>query len=150
MTTDLLKEGRVEEFGQLMYVSHNGDRVVSYESGEMSPYENDVSDAHLDRLIRASRSADATERAGVRLAYQPGSYRCSCEELDLLVDIAETVPGVMGAGLTGAGLGGSILVLVREDAVDRLVETVKAQYYDPKGLPSATEVCSPVAGAGLL
>ena len=150
MTAELLREGRVVEFGQLMYVSHNGDRVVSYESGERRPYENDVSDAHLDRLIRAAESQDATERAAARLCYQPGSYRCSCEELDLLVDIAKTVPGVMGAGLTGAGLGGSILVLVREDAVDRLVETVKARYYDPRGLPPATEVCSPVAGAGSL
>jgi len=150
MTADLLREGRIEEFGQLMYISHNGDRVVSYENGEMSSYENDVSDAHLDRLISASRSRDAREQARAQLCYQPGSYRCSCEELDLLVDIAETLPGVMGAGLTGAGLGGSILVLVREDAVDRLIETVKERYYDPKGLPSATEVCSPVAGAGLL
>ncbi len=148
MTAELLKEGKIEEFGELMYVSHNGDRIVSFESGQMQPYASDVSDAHLDKLILASGSSDAAERA--RLCEQPGSYRCSCEELDQLVDIAATLPGVMGAGLTGAGLGGSILVLVREDAVDRLIETVKALYYDPRGLPLATEICSPVAGAGLI
>ncbi|MCK5120121.1 MAG: galactokinase, partial [Candidatus Latescibacteria bacterium] len=138
MTSELLMEGKIAEFGELMYVSHNGDRIVSFESGEMQPYESDVSDAHLNRLIRAAKSTDATESAEARLCDQPGSYRCSCEELDLLVDIAATVHGVMGAGLTGAGLGGSILVLVREDAVDRLIEAVKARYYDPRELPLAT------------
>jgi N-acetylgalactosamine kinase len=150
ISAELLEEGKIAEFGQLMYVSHNGDRIVSFERGERKPYQSDVSDAHLDRLIRASGSPDAAERAEARLCDQPGSYRCSCEELDQLVDIVHSVPGVMGAGLTGAGLGGSILVLVREDAVDRLIETVKTQYYDPRGLPLATEICSPVAGSGLI
>ncbi|MFH1008910.1 MAG: hypothetical protein V1800_15655 [Candidatus Latescibacterota bacterium] len=35
-------------------------------------------------------------------------------------------------------------------AVDRLIETVKREYYYPRGLPLATEICSPVAGAGLI
>ncbi|MFH1008908.1 MAG: galactokinase family protein [Candidatus Latescibacterota bacterium] len=150
MTAELLSEGKIAEFGELMYISHNGDRVASLQNGEQKSHENDMSDEYLDQLILDSGSSDAAVRARARLCEQPGSYRCSCEELDQLVDIAATVPGVMGAGLTGAGLGGSILVLVREDAVDRLIETVKREYYDPKGLPLATEICSPVAGAGLI
>ncbi|MCD6335565.1 MAG: galactokinase, partial [Candidatus Latescibacteria bacterium] len=88
MTAALLREGKIAEFGQLMYVSHNGDRIVSFESGEMQPYQSDVSDAHLNRLILTSGSSDAAVRARARLCDQPGSYRCSCEELDQLVDIA--------------------------------------------------------------
>ena len=49
---------------------------------------------------------------------QSGGYRCSTEELDELVDIARKAPGVAGACLTGAGLGGCILVLVRKENVE--------------------------------
>ena len=54
----------------------------------------------------------------------------------------------VGANLTGAGLGGCVLVLVREEDVDRLIETVHSRYYHQRNLQPAMMVCSAVGGAG--
>lgn len=100
----------------------------------------------LDNLI--SMSVQGTPSS--RLYRQPGAYACSCEELDYLVDTARRVPGVLGAGLTGAGLGGCVLVLVEENKADLLIETLKQNYYDKRGLPLGCEICHSVDGASFL
>jgi galactokinase len=40
-------------------------------------------------------------------------FENSCEELDFLVSAARTIPGCLGARLTGGGFGGAVLALVR-------------------------------------
>ena len=142
---DLLIRGEMEEFGKFKYISHDGDRIVTHRlNGEMLPWRESMSDLDLDRLI-----ADLDRRMqGAQIPYQSGGYRCSCEELDLLVDLAKQVDGVVGAGLSGGGLGGCVLVVVKEEAVTDLIDTVQQGYYQPKGLPLGTVVCSSVEGAG--
>ncbi|MBM3263950.1 MAG: hypothetical protein FJY97_11065 [candidate division Zixibacteria bacterium] len=146
---DYLSSGNMETVGRLMYLSHDGDRVVSFDGdGVCRPWDNRTSDAYLQRLVADAESSDPIRRSGAELWRQPGGYRCSCEELDHLVDIARTVSGVVGANLTGAGLGGCVLVLVREDAVQTLVEAVETRYYVPRDLPPSVMVCASVQGAG--
>ncbi|HYZ14906.1 MAG TPA: galactokinase [Candidatus Acidoferrum sp.] len=53
-------------------------------------------------------------------------YEVSAPELDLLVDAARAVPGVYGARMTGAGFGGSVVVLARREAVPPLVRALEA------------------------
>ena len=55
-------------------------------------------------------------------------YEVSGPELDRLVEIANGVSGVIGARMTGAGFGGCIVCLVRDRAVDALVEAVARDY----------------------
>lgn len=55
-------------------------------------------------------------------------YEVSCEELDIAVDIAAGVPGVFGARMIGAGFGGSVLALVREEAMGALKATLAIEY----------------------
>ena len=44
-------------------------------------------------------------------------FENSCPELDVLVDGAKGIPGVLGARLSGGGFGGSVVVMVKiEDA----------------------------------
>ena len=146
---DMLIRGEMEAFGKLKYISHNGDRVVTHRrDGAIIPSEAHLSDFHLDSLIADLESGDDARIQSAQIPYQPGRYQCSCEELDQLVDLAKQVDGVVGAGLSGGGLGGCILVIVQEQAVDDLLKTVKRGYYDPKGLPLGTVVCSSVEGAG--
>lgn len=146
---DFLTRGDMDTVGQLMYLSHDGDRVVTFDRhGRTRPWDNRVTDAHLRSLMEDVQSDDPVRWQRARLWQQPGGYGCSCAELDHLVDIARTVPGVVGAGLTGAGLGGCVLVVVRDEDVDSLIEAVIDQYYEPAGLPPSTLVCSSVEGAG--
>jgi galactokinase len=58
-------------------------------------------------------------------------YNCevSCEELDSLVDIASSVKGVCGARLTGAGFGGSIIVLARKEALAEVRSAIRERYH---------------------
>ncbi len=146
---EYLRAGDIEGFGQLMYIGHDGDRVVQFGTNEEPcVWERRATDAELDRLIADAESDDAIRREQARLWRQPGGYRCSCEELDHLVDIVRSVPGVVGASLTGAGLGGPVLVLVREEAVEAVVEAVRTDYYEACDLPFSAEGCSSVEGAG--
>ncbi|MEO5965625.1 MAG: galactokinase [Candidatus Limnocylindrales bacterium] len=55
-------------------------------------------------------------------------FEISSPELDALVEIAATTPGVHGARLTGAGFGGCTINLVRRGAVGALREAVMRDY----------------------
>ena len=55
-------------------------------------------------------------------------YEVSCSELDLLVDIARPLPGVLGARMMGGGFGGCTINLVREEHLAQFERTISAQY----------------------
>jgi galactokinase len=55
-------------------------------------------------------------------------YQVSCPELDLLVDIAQPLPGVFGARMMGGGFGGCTINLVAEEHLTQFERTVTAQY----------------------
>jgi galactokinase len=68
-------------------------------------------------------------------------YEVSSPELDLLVDTARTIDGVYGARMTGGGFGGSIVALVRRDAVASLTKALETAYAARYGhTPPVTEV----------
>ncbi|MGD8238975.1 MAG: galactokinase family protein [Armatimonadota bacterium] len=141
---EMLKRGDLEAFGELMYTSHDGDRVVSFDAdGNQTPFDNErtrVTDKYLDGLIAE----------GAQLMYQHGGYRCSCEELDQLVDLCRRVDGVLGAGLTGAGFGGCVLALVDSEGTDGLLKALDERYYQPRGLAFSAETYRSVEGAGVV
>jgi galactokinase len=55
-------------------------------------------------------------------------YEVSCPELDLLVDTARCIDGVLGSRLTGAGFGGSTISLIHRSVIDAFQETVSEAY----------------------
>jgi len=75
-------------------------------------------------------------------------YEISCPELDLLVDAAREVDGVAGARLTGAGWGGCILALVRDEAVGIFEAHVRARFQDQTGRSTTIFACRTAPGAG--
>jgi galactokinase len=66
-------------------------------------------------------------------------YEVSCPELDALVDILQRTPGTIGARLTGAGFGGCVIALVRDDSLETAVAAVKREY------PYRFPACRPVS-----
>jgi N-acetylgalactosamine kinase len=118
MCVDLLESGRVEEFGSLMKISHDGDRVSRPAGdGGYQRVESDCGDEYFQRLINDLGSENPQRVFRGQLFMQPGAYACSTPEIDQMVDIACRTPGVAGAQIAGAGLGGCIMALVRRQSV---------------------------------
>ena len=74
-------------------------------------------------------------------------YEVSGKELDLLVEIALNVPGVLGARMTGAGFGGCTVNIVERDAVPALTDAINGRYPRTTGLTPEIYICSAVNGA---
>jgi N-acetylgalactosamine kinase len=147
----LLAAEDVEAVGQLMRISHEGDRVVSFDAeGTARLPDAHHDDVRFEELARLAESEDPEAQAQAQLERQAGGYACSCWEIDQMVDIAQQLEGVVGAQLSGAGMGGCMMVLAREDAVDKIREALVEGYYGPRKLEPEVEVCQPVAGARVL
>ena len=73
-------------------------------------------------------------------------YEVSGPELDRLVEIASGVSGVIGARMTGAGFGGCIVCLVRDRAVEELVEAVARDYTAQSEFDAEVYACTAVNG----
>jgi N-acetylgalactosamine kinase len=146
-----LEKGDLNGFGRMMYVSHDGDRVVQFDGdGAKSPFVFEAGDTYLDAIAADLRSEVPDRVAGAQLEWIPGGYACSVPETDFIVDLARTVPGVYGAQLSGAGLGGCVMVLVREEAEAELLGVLRIGYYEKRGLEPSLTVCSPVKGSMIL
>lgn len=68
-------------------------------------------------------------------------YEVSCPELDILVDIARLLPGVLGARMMGGGFGGCTINLVREDTLNAFTDVVTKQYKARTGKDTILYVC---------
>ncbi len=107
---------------------------------EVSPDHLELGGGALDPVIqrraahivgendRVWRAVDALEKndavsLGALLNASHESSRTNFEnssaELDELVELARSLPGVLGARLTGGGFGGAIIALVRRDEAER-------------------------------
>jgi len=75
-------------------------------------------------------------------------YEVSCKELDILVDIANSVEGVYGCRMTGGGFGGCTVALVDPDAVVKLENELKRRYLEETGKHCTTFVTAPGTGTG--
>lgn len=55
-------------------------------------------------------------------------YETSCEETDILAELAWNVPGVLGSRITGGGFGGCTVSIVKNESVDLFIETLAPAY----------------------
>ena len=60
-------------------------------------------------------------------------YEVSCEEIDVLVDLAWETPGVIGSRITGGGFGGCTVSIVENDAVDGFIDSIGKKYKEKVG-----------------
>ena len=88
----------------------------------------------IDRTLRAARALEGGEyrRFGELMFASHASlrddYEVSCAELDVVVEVARTCPGVYGARMTGGGFGGCALVLVEADAADAAAKHIASTF----------------------
>ena len=74
-------------------------------------------------------------------------FENSCPELDVLVELAHTIPGCVGARLSGGGFGGISIHLVRESEAQNYCERLAAAYKLKTGKTIETVICSIGDGA---
>ncbi|MDT8300026.1 MAG: galactokinase family protein [Sedimentisphaerales bacterium] len=146
MVPECLRTGDMKTFGELMSASHNGDRLSKMVDGRRIPTDNSYSDQRIDALISDLKSGDKQRMERAQLWRQGGGYNVSLPEIDMLVDIALATPGCLGAGLVGAGMGGSIVAVVEDKHAQQLIENMADQYYLPRNLAVGAEIITPVGG----
>ncbi len=73
-------------------------------------------------------------------------FEVSCKELDLMVELAQQLPGVYGARMTGGGFGGCTVNLIKAENVDEFKERVARGYEDATGLAPEIYVCNAAEG----
>ncbi|MBL7145970.1 MAG: hypothetical protein ISS76_17165 [Phycisphaerae bacterium] len=146
MVPQCLRTGDMKTFGELMSASHNGDRVTKMVDGQRIPTDNSYPDKRIDALISDLKSGDKRRMDRARLWRQGGGYNVSLPEIDMLVDIALATPGCLGAGLVGAGMGGSIVAVVQDKHAQQLIENLARQFYRQRNLPPGAEIIIPVGG----
>jgi len=146
MIPQCLRTGDMKTFGQLICISHDGDRVTKLVDGKRVPADNSYPAARLDALIADLQSGIPQRISRASLWRQSGGYNVSLPQLDMLVDMAIATPGVIGAGLVGAGMGGCIAVVVEDKHARRVIENMAEQYYRPRNLPVEAHVVTAVGG----
>ena len=151
MCMDYFEKGLINDFGKLMNISHDGDRVsMAGDNGKYKKYIPGCSDQYLNTLILDLASEDPQKVLNAQLYNQPGGYYCSTPQIDQMVDIVCSVKGVAGAQLAGAGLGGCIMILAEKDALENIKAALNKGYYKPNKLKPDIIPCVMVEGAGLV
>ena len=104
-------------------------------------------------FIAACESADLRAMGGLLVASHRSlqhDYQVSCEELDFLVETALSIPGVLGARMTGGGFGGCTVNLLEANAAESFSSAITEAYRRRFGLTPQIYPCVPSAGAGEL
>jgi galactokinase len=74
-------------------------------------------------------------------------YAVSSTELDLMVEIAEGLPGCYGGRMTGGGFGGCTVNLVDAPHAQAFADEVSRHYLQETGITPDIYICSPSNGA---
>ena len=138
-----------DRLSQMMAASHDGDRVATW-APDRQPFDSSMTDEQIQALISSAAALEPLDESGAALWQQPGAYDCSTPEIDLMVDCVTGLPGVVGAQLSGAGLGGCIMVLAHHDAVESIQDVLRERYYEPKQIEPRMFVCRPSRGSHVL
>lgn len=77
-------------------------------------------------------------------------YEVSILELNTIVEIAQSLPGCLGARLTGAGFGGCSVNLVEKSAAEAFAVELAKRYQSQIGLKPVIYICKASDGAGLV
>jgi len=69
-------------------------------------------------------------------------FEVSHQNLEILMKIAQQQKGTFGCRLTGAGLGGNLLLLVKQQSVENVLSEITKVYEQETGLAPETAICA--------
>jgi galactokinase len=74
-------------------------------------------------------------------------FEASCAEADAMVALAQDLPGLIGARLTGGGFGGCTINLVEQSHAAAFAESLSGRYRDQTGIAPQIHICRASGGA---
>ena len=74
-------------------------------------------------------------------------FEASCDEADAMVELAQDLPGLIGARLTGGGFGGCTINLVEQSQAATFVEELAKLYAGQTGIVPQIHICQASGGA---
>jgi galactokinase len=74
-------------------------------------------------------------------------FEGSCVEADLMVDLAQDLPGLIGARLTGGGFGGCTINLVEQSQAKAFAAELGKRYAAKTGITPEIHICHASGGA---
>ena len=78
------------------------------------------------------------------------NFENSCRELDILVDLGRSLPGFIGARLSGGGFGGITVHLVRRDEAESYAKRLGTAYKSRTDIDPETMICQAGPGAEVI
>jgi galactokinase len=105
------------------------------------------------RCLRAGRWEQLGQLVYASHASLRDDYAVSCEELDVVVELARSIGlagGVFGARMTGGGFGGCAVALVKADQAKSICQKIGEGYQTRTGKTATGFVSRPCAGASLV
>ena len=77
-------------------------------------------------------------------------YEVATAELDILVEEAMNMDGVMGVCMIGTGFGGGVLMFLKKTEVENVIEDLYAKYKEKKRREAAVYIVKPSNGTRIL
>ena len=87
---------------------------------------------------------------GCDIAYETGAYGCSTKEIDYLTSVINSQEGVLGSKLTGAGLGGCVVAIVKKENAQAVINAINKDYYDKLGFSYGAKIYVPACGSKVI
>lgn len=156
-------ETALKELQQVMDVKTLGDLTEEMFEEHRSAIKDEVRQKRAKHAVyenqRTIRAVEALEAGNIELFGKlmnashvslRDDYEVSCEEIDILVDLAWEMDGVIGSRITGGGFGGCTVSLVKNASVDTFIEAVGKTYKEKVGHDAEFYVVEVGAGAHVL
>ena len=102
--------------------------------------------AAADALIKGNVGEVGRLMAEAHTSYSQ-DFEASCPEADAMVELAQGLPGLIGARLTGGGFGGCTINLVDQSHAREFSEALSALYAGQFGIVPQMHVCHASNGA---
>lgn len=156
-------ETALKELQQVMDVKTLGDLTEEMFEEHRSAIKDEVRQKRAKHAVyenqRTIRAVEALEAGNIELFGKlmnashvslRDDYEVSCEEIDILVNLAWEMDGVIGSRITGGGFGGCTVSLVKNASVDTFIEAVGKTYKEKVGHDAEFYVVEVGAGAHVL
>ena len=108
--------------------------------------ENTRTVAAADALIHHNLKELGRLMAEAHASYSI-DFEASCVEADTMVTLAQKLPGLIGARLTGGGFGGCTINLVERGRANEFAKALAASYATETGIVPQIHICHASSGA---